>query len=65
MPYDVKPTRLTALVLDSIYRFLFHAGWDMQQGWGQQLCFVLDLCHFLSYQVRREAFQLARATVDI
>lgn len=65
MPYHGKPTTLTALVLDSIYHFWFHAGWDMQQGWGKQPCFVLDLCHFLSYYVRRGAFQLARATVDI
>lgn len=53
MPYYGKPTTLTALVLGSIYHFRFHAGWAMQQDWGKQLCFVLALCHFLSYQVRR------------
>lgn len=48
MPYHGKPTTLTALVSDSIYHFWFHAGWDMQQGWGKQLCFAFGLCHFLS-----------------
>lgn len=65
MPYHGKPTTLTALVLDNIYQFKFHAGWDMQQGWGKQLCFLFGLWHFLSYQVRRGAFHLARTTVDI
>lgn len=65
MPYHGKPTTLTALVLDSIYQFWFHAGWDMQQGQGKQLCFFS--IYVISFPIKWDggAFQLARTTVDI